>query len=107
MRSSTERRNSERHINNFLIEVRSKNKNRDDFIEKTILQNISGSGGYFTTKKKENYYLGQSVKISIFLPGNIDIKAKMDGTGTVIRIEQFSNIAIRFDTPISLQRYDK
>ncbi len=114
-----ERRSFERHANNFIIETYSKNSKGVVFKEKTVLRDISGSGGCFTTNKKEHYYLGQSIKISIFMPGNIDVNTSMDGTGTIIRIEtsssnsnptkkiQTSKIAIKFDAPILLHRYDK
>lgn len=116
MNSNTEKREFERHLNDFTIKICSNNHKKERFEEKAVLKNISGSGACFATKKSENYYLGQSVEINIFMPESDDVKALMSGTGTVVRIEkpssnsnssekrQLTDIAITLDNPILLQR---
>ena len=86
-----DRRAFDRFPIEFEIEVTTEDMEMGKYKEKVLLKNISGEGVKFTTRKADKYALGQQLEISIYLPENDEVKARMKGKATVVRIEPPSN----------------
>ena len=89
-----DRRAFDRFPIEFEIDVTIDNVEMAKHKEKALLINISGEGVKFVTRKTDKYFLGQELEISINLPGNHDVKARMRGTATVVRIDPPINSSI-------------
>ena len=63
MSASSEQRDFNRLSMYLEIEVICKGVERDDYKEKTMLQNISGGGAAFTTRQPEKFFAGQELEI--------------------------------------------
>jgi len=92
--SQLDRRAFDRFPIEFEIEVTTENMEMEKYMEKVLLKNISGEGVKFVTRKTDKYALGQQLEISIYLPDNDEVKARMRGEATVVRIEPLSNSRI-------------
>ncbi len=101
----------------FVLEVASEDSEGNKFSDRAVLKDISGEGARFITQEADKYFAGQSVEMTIYLPGTNEVKADMRGTATVIRIDPSSNsvsgekiremcIAVTFDTPLHFERDD-
>ena len=117
MNNTSERREFNRFKIEFLIEVAAKDKKGEIFHENTVLKNISGGGAKFTTWKVDNYFLGQELKMTLFLPGTGDVNAHMSVKAQVMRIDPSKKeykeeknaegcVAVRFDTLLNFERED-
>ena len=101
----------------FVLEVSAKDSEGKEFNERTVLKDISGDGAKFITQQARKYFPGQSLEMTIYLPGPNDVKADMRGKATIVRIDPSSNsgigeksqamsIAVTFDTPLYFERVD-
>ncbi len=81
--------------------------------DRVRLLDVSGGGVRFASRSGI-YQVGQRVRISIYLPATSDVKAFMQGLGTVVRVQKDTRtespsqkkteIAISLDTPLRLVR---
>jgi len=117
MNSIPDKREFNRFPIEFVLEVSAKDSEGKEFNEKTVLEDISGEGARFITQQAGKYFPGQSLEVTIYLPGPNDVKADMRGTATVVRIDTSGNsgigeksqemsIAVTFDTPLHFERVD-
>lgn len=117
MNNKSDRRHFNRFQIAFLMEVTATDKEGKKYKDNTVLKNISGEGIRFIAKKTSKYYLGQPLELTIYLPSNAKVKARMRGKATVVRIDPLSNskkdikgqmisIAVRLDTPLRFERDD-
>ena len=117
MNNKPDRRNFNRFTIEFVMEVATEDIEGKKFNEKTMLKDISGEGAKFITQQARKYFPGQSLEMTIYLPGTNDVKADMRGKATVVRIDSPSNsglgeksqemsIAVTFDTPLHFERVD-
>ncbi len=114
MNNKLDRRNFNRFPMEFVLEVSAKDSEEKEFNEKTVLKDISGEGAKFITQQAGKYFPGQSMEVTIYLPGTNDVKADMKGAATVVRIDpsgnsglgeksQEMNIAVKLDAPCILK----
>lgn len=87
MAEKSERREDSRFRIDLITQVTAKSADGKTFSEKTLLRNMSGGGANFITSQAERYFQGQLLNIKIDLPGTVDLKASLQGTATVSRIE--------------------
>jgi hypothetical protein len=117
MNNKSDTREFDRFPMEFVLEVASEDREGKRFNERTILKDISGEGARFITQQADKYFPGQSLEMTIYLPGTNEVKADMRGKATVIRIDPSSNsgsgekiremcIAVTFDTPLHFERVD-
>ena len=117
MNNRSERRAFNRFPMEFVLEVSAKDSEGKEFNERTVLKDISGDGAKFITQQARKYFPGQSLEMTIYLPGPNDVKADMRGKATIVRIDPSSNsgigeksqamsIAVTFDTPLHFERVD-
>lgn len=110
-----DRRAFDRFPIEFEIEVRSEDAGTEIYKEKALLKNISGEGIKFVTRKSNRYSLDQKLEIFIYLPANNEVKARMKGDATVVRIDPTSNsrlrekneemdVAVKFNDPLHFER---
>jgi len=115
MNNRSERRAFNRFPITFQMEVAAKDSEGKEFNEKTMLEDISGEGAKFITQQARKYFPGQSLEMTIYLPGPNDVKADMRGKATIVRIDPSSNsgiseksqemsIAVTFDAPLNFER---
>jgi len=116
MSVSSDRRQFDRFSIDFKIEVIAHDREGREHKEKTTLEEISGEGARFLTGKAERYFIGQSLEVSIYLPGTGEVKASMKGKAKVVRIGPCSNaassgeaqpvcVAVKLDAPLYFERY--
>jgi hypothetical protein len=117
MNHNTDKREFDRFPIEFVMEVAAEDSEGERYKEKTVLKDISGNGAKFITQQARKYFPGQSLEMTIYLPGTNDVKADMRGTATVVRIDSLSNsgiggksremcIAVKLETPLKFQRVD-
>ena len=82
-----ERRKDNRFRIDLITQVTAKSADGKTFREKALLRNMSGGGANFITGQADRYFQGQQLNIKIDLPGTVDLKASLQGTATVSRIE--------------------
>jgi hypothetical protein len=87
MVEKVERRTDSRFQVDLLTEVTARGVDGEIFLEKTVLRNMSGGGASFLTTRGGRYYRGQQLNIRIDLPGTADVKACLEGSATVSRID--------------------
>lgn len=87
MAEKFERREDNRFRIDLITQVTAKSADGETFREKTVLRNISNAGANFITRQAVRYFQGQQLDIKIDLPGTVDLKACLQGTATVSRIE--------------------
>jgi len=115
MSVSSDRRQFDRFSIDFKIEVVSHDREGREHKEKTTLEEISGEGARFLTGKTESYFIGQSLEVSICLPGTDEVKACMKSRGTVVRVEPCNDpsassepqpvcVAVKLDQPLQFER---
>ncbi|HHB75564.1 MAG TPA: PilZ domain-containing protein [Desulfobulbus sp.] len=97
------------------LKVQGKNQSGHSFVETTELINISGGGALFSTRMRDHYVQGQTIKTNILLPGTPDIQGSMTTSAKVIsinnRIDSSDDkpngciqVAVRFLEPFKLLR---
>jgi c-di-GMP-binding flagellar brake protein YcgR len=117
MNNKPDRRNFDRFPITFSVEVAAKDSEGKKYQENTVLKDISGGGARFITQQADKYFLGQSLELTIHLPDSDEVKARMRGKATVIRLDPSSNsmidgksqtvsIAVKLDTPLYFERDD-
>jgi len=117
MNNKSDRRAFNRFPIEFVMEVSSEDIEGKKFNEKTVLEDISGGGAKFITQQARKYFPGQSLEMTIYLPGPNAVKADMRGKATVVRIDPSGNsgigeksqemsIAVTFDNPLHFERVD-
>jgi hypothetical protein len=117
MNNKPDRRNFARFPITFKMEVVAKDSEGEKYQENTVLKDISGEGVKFITQQAGKYFLGQSLELTIHLPGSDEVKAIMRGKATVVRLDPSSNsvidgkiqtisIAVKLDTPLHFERVD-
>ena len=118
MNNTPERRAFNRFPVEFVMEVVAEESEGKKFNEKTMLKNISGGGAKFITQQADKYFPGQSLEITIHLPGSDEVKARMRGKATVLRIDSptdskiehksqaISIIAVKLDAPLHFERVE-
>lgn len=128
MQSLGENKNSERSLNEkyerraferfpieFMIELSAEDSMGNAYMDKAVLQDISGGGVKFIVRNADKYFSGQFLKITIYLPGTDEIKAFMSGKATVIRVctsisleigekRQGVGIAVKLDEALHFER---
>jgi len=87
MSDQVDRRAFDRFPLELVIEVTAEDTEGKVYREKALLKNISGEGVKFTTQRADKYSLGQKLEITIHLPEIDDVKARMRGEATVVRID--------------------
>lgn len=99
----------------FEIELSAEAMGKKTFKESAFLLNISGEGAKFVTQKANRYFIGQQLDVSICLPGSDEVKARMRGKATVIRIDPANStnrgenngemgIALKFNSRLYFER---
>ena len=115
MNNKPDRRNFNRFPISFLMEVSATDSEGKKYKENTVLKNISGEGAKFIAKQTGKYYIGQSLELTIYLPGSAEVKAQMSAKATVMRLDplpdskkdgksQIISVAIKLDTPLHFER---
>jgi len=115
MNKKSDRRNFDRFPITFQMEVAAKDSKGEKYKDNSVLENISGEGAKFITQQADKYFLGQSLELLIHLPDNDEVKARMRGKATVIRLDPSSSsvtndksdtmsIAVKLDTPLHFER---
>lgn len=115
MNNSSDKREFERFPMEFVLEVAAEDVEGKTFNEKAVLKNISGGGAKFTTQQADKYFTGQSLEMTIYLPGTNNVKGHMKGKATVVRIDPLSDsgigeksrrfsVAVKFDTRLNFER---
>jgi len=110
-----ERREFNRLQIEFWMEVSLKDKKGVRFEEKTVLRNISGGGANFVTHIADQYYPGQELQLTLFLPGTHDMNARMKAKARVMRIDPWmdsdpidtdkkATVAVKFATILNFER---
>ncbi len=111
---NSESRAFERYEMGFKLIVDGSTPEGRQFTEETILQDISGEGAKFSTQLPTNYFAGQTIAMTIYLPAAGNVRANMSTQGRVIRVETrkargpASNgpgryVAVRLDTPLQFE----
>jgi len=117
MNNKPGKREFERFPIDFVLEVHSKDAAGKEFVDKSSLEDISGGGAKFHTKKSVRYFPGQALNIKFFLPGTEKMKVRMGAKATVVRIDPSNdsekdckssecNIAVYFKTRLNFERVD-
>ena len=117
MKKKVDKREFERIPIEFVLKVFAEDVGGKKFEDKAILKDVSGEGARFITQQVGKYFQGQSLEVTIYLPGTNDVKADMKGAATVVRIDPSGNsgigdksqemsIAVTFDTPLHFERID-
>ena len=117
MNNKPDRRNFNRFPIEFVMEVSAEDIEGKKYKENTILKDISGEGARFITQQASKYFPGQSLEMTIHLPGSDEVKARMRGKATVVRVDsptdskieqksQAMGIAVKLDTPLRFERVD-
>ncbi len=117
MNNQSERRNFNRFQIEFSLEVAAEDSEGEKYHENTVLKDISGEGAKFITQQADKYFPGQSLELTIHLPGSDEVKARMRAKATVIRIDSSGDsgvehksremcIAVKLEAPLHFERVD-
>jgi hypothetical protein len=85
--------------------------------ERSELHDVSGGGAMFISRHPEKYFLGQLLKLDIFLAGTRDVRACVKTEASVVRIHDIeenesaqsgakTGIAVKFHQPFEFERQD-
>jgi len=83
--------------------------------ERTVLMSISCEDARVMSYNTERYFPGQSLELTIYLPGIEDVKACVRAKATVVRIDPLQTpgieekspeecLTVSFDTPLYFER---
>lgn len=117
MNIESEKREFNRVPLEFIIEVSAEDIEGSKFNDKTLLKDISGGGAKFITHQVDKYFPGQLLEVAIYLPGTIEVDARMRGKSAVVRIDtpgkseigeksEDGAVAIKFETHLNFERDD-
>ena len=84
----TEFRKFERHALEFVVDVYTVLDETKVLIEKTVLENVSGGGVCFVSKRPDLYSNDQRIFLHICMPGTDEIDAGMECMAKVVWIHQ-------------------
>lgn len=115
MNHSIDKREFKRLPIDLSMEVTAERSDGDLFIDKAVLEDVSGGGAKFITQNPEKYFLGQLLKIAIIMPGTSDISAQMRTDATVVRIDPADKsknesqnmgitVAVKFNKRLNFER---
>jgi len=115
MDKESDKRKFERLPIDFVLEVYSEDAEGKKFEDKAVLEDVSGGGAKFLTKKSDMYFPGQLLEITVFLPGTDEMGAHMKAKATVVRIDPSNDseknnksrglsIAVKFETRLNFAR---
>jgi len=93
MRTGMNRRQFDRFQIDFHVEVLLQDNEGKVLREQTTLEDISGEGAGFLTRKAEMYSLEKSLELIIYLPETNEVKAAMRAKAKVVRIEPCNDSA--------------
>jgi len=116
MRTGMNRRQFDRFQIDFHVEVLLQDNEGKVLREQTTLEDISGEGAGFLTRKAERYSLGKPLELIIYLPGTDEVQASMKGKAKVVRIGPCGNaassgeaqpvcVAVELDAPLCFERH--
>lgn len=111
-------RNFSRFPMEFEVRVDFVNKDGADFQDAAELRDISGSGAFFVSEIVQQYHVGQTVFLTIYLAGTNDVGARVRVESSVVRIQSVGNssfgdftgktgIAVKFNENFAFERMDK
>lgn len=115
-RLSLDQRGFNRYSVEFAVMVSGRDPQGDIYREKSFLHDISGGGAMFVTTAPEKYSPGQLLKISIFLSGTNDVRARIRTDAVVVRIHNMdekggphkhAGVAVTFDRSFEFERIDE
>lgn len=117
IKKSLEQRDFDRYQVAFPIMVSGADPGNQAFEEKSLLQDVSGSGARFISAFPGRYYPGQLLQISILLDASDDVRACIHNEASVVRIHppepedievssQTQRIAIKFHSAFDFERLD-
>ncbi len=117
MEEKSYRRGFNRFPMGMQMEVSAKDLDGNAYAEETLLQEISGDGARFSSRKVHKYFPGQILDLVIYLPGTQDVRASIGGKATVVRItpaactdgdaeNKCGDIAVTIDIPLHFNRAD-
>jgi hypothetical protein len=86
--------------------------------ERSKLHDVSGGGAMFISSNPEKYFMGQLLKLDIFLAGTRDVRACVKTEASVVRIHKIeekeegesgmtTGIAVKFHQPFEFERLDR
>lgn len=114
---SLDQRGFNRYSVKFAVMISSRDAKGGIYREKSFLHDISGGGAMFVTAAPERYSPGQMLKISIFLSGTNDVRARIRTEAVVVRIHpmdekggirsQHVGVAVTFDRSFEFERIDE
>jgi len=81
--TNQDKREYQRYSISFQAEVISQDDFDNHLSETTMLKDISGGGARFVSNHPERYSIGKKVHLSIQLPGDSLLNAKMEGLAKV------------------------
>ena len=120
MTAASERRTDTRLVLSYPIEIR-KGEESGPSIGRTVTQNLSARGAYFSTFASAAFPVGQDVAIVLTVPHRLatsgqEILLDMRGTARVVRVEgpelhrrygedgaTLSGVAIEFSNPLTFR----
>jgi hypothetical protein len=117
MDKEADKREFERLPIDCVLEVYPEDVEGKKFEDKAVLEDVSGGGAKFLTKKSDMYFPGQLLEITILLPGTDEMEAHMKTKATVVRIDPSNDseknnkslegcIAVKFETHLSFGRIE-
>jgi len=112
-----ERRSFDRSSIEVLVEVSAEDIEGKKYRDQTSLKDISAGGAKFLTQHVGKYFTGQSLEMTIYLPGTDDVNACLRAKVTVVRVDppvdsetgekrRETGIAVKIDTPLYFERVD-
>jgi len=87
-----DRRKFNRFSLDLLMKITGVDRDGIPYVDRTNLKNVSGGGAKFSTRHVDRYMPGQELEITIYLPGINDVKARMKGKATVLRVERLDEV---------------
>ena len=118
MKNRVDNRAFERFLLEFEMEVSAESREGKKSKEKVMLKDISGGGAKFLSRADGGYYPGQSLDLSIHLPGSPEVRAGFRGRARVVRTRPARDVTvegksrewcvvIQFETRLQFERLDR
>ena len=115
MSSTREKRDDTRFPIDFEVELVTEDADGLKRRERSVLTSISLDDARVTSYNTERYFPGQSLELTIYLPGIEDVKACMRAKATVVRIDPLHTpgieekspekcLTVSFDAPLYFER---
>ncbi len=111
-------RDYERFPMEFDVLVSFVDKNGTIHYDKAQLHDISGSGALFYTQMPDQYVVGQTLELKIYLAGTEDVRGCIKAKSSVVRIQEIKSegpgdgpsrmgIAVKFQKAFEFERVDR